>query len=135
MDKAKINALLKEKIQNLQVWVKQLKIGNILSNVGEYSRNMLKKIKAFKFKKAFRYAKKISRKLSDSWKLVLSCLFCFLFFYYIIGSLLVENMSIRQVYQLPKEKSEKHLNIPIRFKSIQTLMVVGSELSQNDSKR
>lgn len=107
MDKAKINALLKEKIQNLQVWGKQLKIGNILSNVGEYSRNMLKKIKAFKFKKAFRYAKKISRKLSDSWKLVLSCLFCFLFFYYIIGSLLVENMSIRQVYQLPKEKSEK----------------------------
>lgn len=58
MDKAKINALLKEKIQNLQVWVKQLKIGNILSNAVEYSRNMLKKIKAFKFKKAFRYAKK-----------------------------------------------------------------------------
>ena len=63
MDKAKINALLKEKIQNLQVWGKQLKIGNILSNVGEYSRNMLKKIKAFKLKKAFRYAKKISGNL------------------------------------------------------------------------
>lgn len=43
MDKAKISALLKEKIQNLQVWVKQLKFGNVLLNVVEYSRNMLKK--------------------------------------------------------------------------------------------
>ena len=107
MDKAKINAALKEKIQKVSIRIKQLNFGSALSKMSEYLHNLWKKAKAFRFKKVFRYVKKISRKLSDSWKLVLSCLFCFLFFYYIIGSLLVENMSVSKTYQLPKDKTEK----------------------------
>lgn len=74
----------KEKIQGLRTKVRQI----------------LKKIKPLKL------TKKIMRKISDSWKLLLGGICTFLFVYYVLGSNLSEDIDTSPVYSQPKQKSD-----------------------------
>lgn len=53
-----------------------------------------RKIRKFKFKKTafYRGCKKLFKKISDSWKIVLTVVPLFLFFYYVVGSMVVEKI-------------------------------------------
>lgn len=64
----------------------------------------LKKIKKFKITKtsAWKFGKKALKKLSDSWKTVLTVVPLFLIFYYAGGSLLVENIDVSTQYTADK---------------------------------
>lgn len=68
------------------------------------------KFKKFRFKKTmfYRNSKKIIKKLSDSWKIVLTAIPLFLIFYYGAGSLIVQNIDVESEY-----KSELADNIPL----------------------
>lgn len=63
-------------------------------------RQTLKKIKPLKL------TKRIMRRLSDSWRLLLGGMCVFLFVYYALGSSLAENIDTSPVYFQPKQKSD-----------------------------
>ena len=78
-----------------------------LKQIWESCQNMLSRLKTkasqtkglpMWFKKCLHYAYR-------SWQTVILCLLCFLFFYYFLGSQLVENIDTKTGYNLPKEKS------------------------------
>lgn len=62
--------------------------------------------KKFRFKKTrgVKYVRKISRKISSSWKVFLTVIPLFLFFYYVIGSRLSEDIDIATEYKISAEK-------------------------------
>lgn len=66
--------------------------------------NLWNKIKKFKIKKSWAYkvCKKIMKKLSDSWKIVLTAVPLFLIFYYGLGSKIVENIDVKTEYNFEK---------------------------------
>lgn len=65
------------------------------------------KVRKFKLQKstAYKLGKKFFKKLSDSWKIVLTVVPLFLIFYYGLGSKIVENMDVKTEYKF--EKSDK----------------------------
>lgn len=64
--------------------------------------NMRKKIK-IKKSAIYRGSAKMLKKLSDSWKTLLTVIPLFLFFYYVIGSLIVENIDVKTQYKIEKD--------------------------------
>lgn len=65
------------------------------------------KLKKFKFKKTaiVKFVKKAGKKLSSSWKTVLMVIPSFLFFYYAIGSKIVEDIDVSAEYSVLSEKT------------------------------
>ncbi|MDO4161591.1 MAG: DUF2333 family protein [Pseudomonadota bacterium] len=106
MDISRFFALLKEKFILFARFSKQQK-ERWPAFLRQKAKILQKKLQNFKFKKIISFVKKISKKISDSWKFVLSAVFCFLFVYYILGSLWVEDINVTPAYTLPKEKSDK----------------------------
>lgn len=76
-------------------------------NIRERLQILWINIKNIKPRKLRRLYKKISKKISSSWKMLLSAGSCFLFVYYVLGSMLVENMDVTRGYQLPKNNQHK----------------------------
>lgn len=62
------------------------------------------KIKKIKLKKtsAYKLGKKFLKKISDSWKIVLTFVPLFLVFYYALGSKIVENIDVKTQYKIEK---------------------------------
>lgn len=73
---------------------------------GFFSRLQMS-LKNLKPKKIRRFYKKISKKIASSWKTLGGAIVCFLFLYYVVGALLIENVNVSNVYQLPKENRHK----------------------------
>ena len=69
--------------------------------------NLWRKIKKIKLQKtaAYKFVRKCIKKLSDSWKVILTVIPLFLIFYYGLGSKIVENMDVKTEYKI--EKSDK----------------------------
>ena len=76
-------------------------------NIRERLQILWINIKNIKPRKLRRLYKRISKKISSSWKMLLSAGSCFLFVYYVLGSMLVENMDVTSGYQLPKNNQHK----------------------------
>ena len=66
------------------------------------SQLLLSKIKKVKLKKTkfYGFCKKVIKKLSDSWKVLLTVVPLFLFFYYVLGSKVVEEIDVHTQYKL-----------------------------------
>ena len=73
-------------------------------NWKSYSVASWQKIKKFKIKKSwfYKFCKKVLKKLSDSWKIVLTIVPLFLIFYYGLGSKIVENIDVKNEYKVDK---------------------------------
>jgi len=69
--------------------------------------NKVKKVKLHKTS-AYRVSKKFLKKLSDSWKIILTVVPLFLLFYYGLGSYIVENIDVKTEYKI-----EKNDNVPL----------------------
>ncbi len=74
---------------------------------GDKFKELSTSIKKFKFKKTgfVKFIKKAGRKLSSSWKTILTVVPMFLIFYYAVGSQIVEDMDVTTEYDVPAEKS------------------------------
>lgn len=64
-------------------------------------------LKSLKPRKFRRFCKKLRKKIASSWKTLSGAIVCFLFLYYVVGALLVENVNVTDVYQLPKTSRHK----------------------------
>ena len=74
-------------------------------NYRQFPRLLWSKIKKVKLKKSkfYGFCKKVLKKLSDSWKVLLTVIPLFLFFYYVLGSKIVEEIDVRTQYKLEEK--------------------------------
>ncbi len=102
--------LNKDKVEK-NIWLKRMdKIVKMLLTYPykEKIRQIYMRLKKIKLKKTtIRFIKKISKWISSSWKIILTTVPSFLFFYYLIGSTFVENMDVSTGYAIPTEKTSK----------------------------
>ena len=101
---------LKEKNFSALAICKQqlIKLGKV--NWKSLPSNLWNKAKKVKLRKtsAYRFLKKFLKKLSDSWKIILTVVPLFLIFYYGLGSYVVENIDVKTEYKI-----EKNDNVPL----------------------
>lgn len=99
----KMFSLMKEKAEKKFSQVTSLKN----TELKNYPRKFWSKIKKIKLHKrtVFKLYKKMLKKLSDSWKIVLTVLPLFLIFYYGLGSKIVENIDVTNEYKIDKENN------------------------------
>ena len=95
---------LKEKIFSALAICKQQLIKLVKVNWKSLPSNLWNKIKKVKLRKtsAYRFLKKFLKKLSDSWKIILTVVPLFLIFYYGLGSYVVENIDVKTEYKIEK---------------------------------
>ena len=74
-------------------------------NYRQFPRLLWSKIKKVQLKKSklYGFCKKVLKKLSDSWKVLLTVIPLFLFFYYVLGSKIVEEIDVRTQYKLEEK--------------------------------
>lgn len=89
--------------KNALSYIKNVKWRGLFVNIW----NMRKKTKVKK-SAIYRGSAKMLKKLSDSWKVLLTVIPLFLFFYYALGSIIVENIDVKTQY-----KFEKDDNVPL----------------------
>lgn len=101
-----IAAKIKEKAVHLRAEAKVLAVA-----VYQYPyKKALKRgyiaFRKFRLKKTrfAKYVRKISRKVSSSWKIILTAVPMFLFFYYVLGSRLSEDIDVTTEYKVADEK-------------------------------
>lgn len=87
-----------------------------LFNLLNLAKKIFDKIKEYPYQKKFNSLKKLKlnkiilrgyRKITSSWRLFCSCFIGFLFIYYILGGLIVDDTSVTFVYPQAKEKNQK----------------------------
>ncbi len=107
MDISQIKARLKDMAQKSPEWLKQKT--EMLKNYPykETKAKLIKKAKSFRLKKAVKYMRKLSKKMSDSWKTVLMCIGCFLFFYYVCGGFIIHKIDVKNGYIPSKTLTQK----------------------------
>ncbi|MBR1601102.1 MAG: DUF2333 family protein [Alphaproteobacteria bacterium] len=112
-------AKLTEKIKNIKV----KKITSVLSEIKNTGHNifsfiqkaewkkisvtMFNNVKKYKLKNTviYKFGKKLLKKMSDSWKILITTIPMFLIFYYVLGSKIVENIDIQTQYKIDKNDS------------------------------
>lgn len=130
---AKITVILEKIVSQTKPYISKLadKAKNIsfagvkdfAATTGQYALDKLDKIKVYPYKSKFKdvwvsikkfklkktgavkFVKKVGRKLSSSWKTILTVVPLFLIFYYAVGSQVVEDMDVTTEYDVPNEKS------------------------------
>ena len=130
---AKITVILEKIVSQTKPYISKLadKAKNIsfagvkdfAATTGQYALDKLDKIKVYPYKSKFKdvwvsikkfklkktgavkFVKKVGRKLSSSWKTILTVIPLFLIFYYAVGSQVVEDMDVTTEYDVPTEKS------------------------------
>lgn len=105
----KIKNIKLEKIKEVQPKVKSF-IGEKVSFAKKIEWKKLplsiwEKIKKIKFKKTsiYKFSRKLLKKMSDSWKMVLTFVPLFLIFYYVLGSKIVENIDVKTQYKIEND--------------------------------
>ncbi|MBQ8481848.1 MAG: DUF2333 family protein [Alphaproteobacteria bacterium] len=104
----KIKNIKSKSIQSILSGAKAVKDRVILMSKQTERKNFLSaiwnKIKKIKLKKTSMYkvGKKCIKKISDSWKIVLTFVPLFLIFYYVLGSKIVENIDVKTQYKIEK---------------------------------
>ncbi len=105
----KIKNIKLEKIKEVQPKVKSF-IGEKVSFAKKIEWKKLplsiwSKIKKIKFKKTsiYKFGRKLLKKMSDSWKMVLTFVPLFLIFYYVLGSKIVENIDVKTQYKIEND--------------------------------
>ena len=63
------------------------------------------KVKKIKLKKTliYKFCRKLMKKMSDSWKMLLTFVPLFLIFYYVLGSKIVENIDVKTQYKIEND--------------------------------
>ena len=110
-------AKLAEKIKNIKLEKIKEALPKIKSSAGEkvsfakkiewkkLPLSIWSKIKKIKFKKTsiYKFGRKLLKKMSDSWKMVLTFVPLFLIFYYVLGSKIVENIDVKTQYKIEND--------------------------------
>jgi len=96
------------KIVSLKVrsagWLAKLRKVRIREKIRKVWKNFAPEIRKIRPLKS---VKKLLRKFSGSWKIVIGCLGSFMFFYYFLGAALTENIDAVTMYKLPPQKTDK----------------------------
>lgn len=100
MEKPSFPPLLKQKLLNLLN-----RVNGVFDKIKKYPYQ--KRIKSLKKQKINRIFLRYYRKITSSWRLFCSCFAGFLFIYYILGGLIVDDTSVTFVYPQAKEKNQK----------------------------
>lgn len=117
--KNKFLHLKKQIIERLKSWktcISREQVHILWTKIKQYPYKtkigeLYKKIRKFRLKRIISYGKKYGKKatgwISSSWKIALMTVSSFLFFYYALGSCLVENLDITTIRELPKQNTQQ----------------------------